>query len=149
MATTAADHDSQGPIFQYKPLERHQMRLLRLTGQANGQILGELITTDFPPGSMFAKPKPFTCLSYMWSPPPPATASGHVLINDHPFPISSNLKSFLECYLAEKHTATGTYIWIDQICIDQSNVLEKNAQVSRMDEIYRNAPGGSIVWLGD
>ncbi|KAH7067042.1 heterokaryon incompatibility protein-domain-containing protein [Paraphoma chrysanthemicola] len=165
MATTAVNQGSQAPNFPYKPLQRNQMRLLRLTGQVNGQILGELISTKFPPGSILSKPKPFTCLSYMWGPPPPANTSSHVLISGHPFLVSSNLKSFLACYLAEKHitiddsadpqyiwvdeTAKGAYVWIDQICIDQSNVLEKNAQVSRMDEIYRNANGGSIVWLGD
>ncbi|KAF2632357.1 hypothetical protein BU25DRAFT_445422 [Macroventuria anomochaeta] len=163
--TSAFDQSKEAPPFPYESLGRNQMRLLRLTGQANGQIRGELVTTNFPPGSMFSRTKPFTCLSYMWGPPSTVDASSHVLINDHPFTVSPNLKSFLACYVAEKlvpiddatdnkylwvdETSTGAYIWIDQICIDQSNVSEKNAQVSRMDEIYRNATGGTIVWLGD
>lgn len=39
------------------------------------------------------------------------------------------------------------YFWIDAICINQEDVLEKSAQVSLMGEIYKKATHG-IVWLG-
>ncbi|KAL8719532.1 MAG: hypothetical protein Q9225_003475 [Loekoesia sp. 1 TL-2023] len=39
-------------------------------------------------------------------------------------------------------------VWIDQLCIDQNNIPEKNASVSLMAEIYRRAKA-VIVWLGD
>lgn len=38
-------------------------------------------------------------------------------------------------------------IWIDALCIDQSNIAEKNVQVSRMGDIYSHACA-VIVWLG-
>ncbi|KAH8732079.1 heterokaryon incompatibility, partial [Phaeosphaeriaceae sp. PMI808] len=38
-------------------------------------------------------------------------------------------------------------IWVDAICIDQSNVEEKNSQVNMMGDIYRNAYIVRI-WLG-
>ena len=164
-ANTALDQSNEVPPFLYEPLGRNQFRLLRFTGQANGQIRGELITANFPCTSIFSRTKLYTCLSYMWGPPPTANSSSHVLINDCPFSVSPNLRSFLACYVVEKlvtaddaaddgylwvdETSMGAYFWIDQICIDQSSVSEKNAQVSRMDEIYRNAEGGTIVWLGD
>ncbi|KAF2429725.1 hypothetical protein EJ08DRAFT_564945, partial [Tothia fuscella] len=34
------------------------------------------------------------------------------------------------------HCSTA-YLWIDQICIDQTNVLERNHQVKAMGDIYR------------
>lgn len=37
--------------------------------------------------------------------------------------------------------------WIDAICIDQSNIAERNHQVSRMREIYSKA-SLVLVWLG-
>lgn len=40
------------------------------------------------------------------------------------------------------------YIWIDQICIDQSNVLERNHQVALMSKIYSRCQS-VIMWLND
>jgi hypothetical protein len=39
-------------------------------------------------------------------------------------------------------------LWIDFICINQSDVLEKNHQVKRMGEIYSNA-SRVVAWLGE
>ena len=39
-------------------------------------------------------------------------------------------------------------IWIDAVCIDQNNDLEKGHQVSFMDRIYRRADG-VYIWLGE
>lgn len=40
-----------------------------------------------------------------------------------------------------------TYYWVDALCVDQSNVMERNIQVAKMRDIFRKA-GGVIVWLG-
>lgn len=39
------------------------------------------------------------------------------------------------------------WVWIDQLCIDQSNNLEKASQVSAMDRLYKSAVE-TIIWLG-
>jgi hypothetical protein len=39
-------------------------------------------------------------------------------------------------------------LWIDQICIDQSNNKEKSEQVQRMHEIYKKA-ASTIIYLGE
>lgn len=39
------------------------------------------------------------------------------------------------------------YFWIDAICIDQSNTLERNHQVQMMSEIYKSAQF-VMIWLG-
>jgi hypothetical protein len=38
------------------------------------------------------------------------------------------------------------YLWIDQICIDQSNIKERNRQVKIMDNIYRHAYK-VLIWM--
>jgi hypothetical protein len=40
------------------------------------------------------------------------------------------------------------YIWIDAICIDQSNFDERNHQVKLMAQIYQKAEK-TIIWLGE
>jgi Heterokaryon incompatibility protein (HET) len=39
------------------------------------------------------------------------------------------------------------YVWIDAICVDQDNILERNVQVAMMAQIFR-AAHSVIVWLG-
>ncbi|KAF4487803.1 HET-domain containing protein [Fusarium agapanthi] len=39
------------------------------------------------------------------------------------------------------------YLWADAICIDQSHVSERNAQVKQMRKIYENAKT-VLIWLG-
>jgi hypothetical protein len=41
----------------------------------------------------------------------------------------------------------GGWLWIDSICIDQSNTEEKNVQVGMMKDIYESAQT-IISWLG-
>lgn len=59
--------------------------------------------------------------------------------------MSENLWLDLQCLksLTEKQT-----FWIDAICIDQNNTIERNHQVELMGQIYRNA-SRVRVWLGD
>ncbi|KAK6071169.1 heterokaryon incompatibility protein [Seiridium cupressi] len=40
-----------------------------------------------------------------------------------------------------------TILWVDQMCIDQRNDIERGQQVQLMDEIYQHADSG-IFWLG-
>jgi hypothetical protein len=39
-------------------------------------------------------------------------------------------------------------VWVDAICIDQSNLVERSEQVMLMDRVYSNC-SGFLVWLGD
>jgi hypothetical protein len=39
------------------------------------------------------------------------------------------------------------YYWIDALCMDQSNIPERNDQVERMGDVFKRADG-VIVWLG-
>lgn len=43
---------------------------------------------------------------------------------------------------------TPAYIWIDALCIDQTNNAEKGVQVAMMDEIYKTA-SKVVIFLGD
>ena len=43
--------------------------------------------------------------------------------------------------------STLDHFWVDALCIDQNNIPERNAQVSRMKDIYERART-VVVWLG-
>ena len=58
--------------------------------------------------------------------------------------ISSNLYNALR-RLRDKSVK---YLWVDRVCIDQSNVLERTEQVQLMGKIYSKARL-VVVWLGE
>lgn len=74
----------------------------------------------------------------------PATKS--ILINDYTFCVRQNLWDFLNRAKDAAPPHSGSF-WIDAICINQENLLERGHQVALMGGIYSNA---RLVasWLG-
>jgi hypothetical protein len=84
-----------------------------------------------------------------------------MMLNDRLFPIRKNLWDFLSVASLHKgnlyvnrsrHPAfdfsqATKCLWIDALCIDQSNILERNHQVQQMGEIYSHAQQ-VIAWIG-
>lgn len=84
----------------------------------------------------------YYALSYCWGP-------NHSLIeitcNSRPLFVTPNLHAFL---LEYRHRGTNIPLWVDAICIDQSNNSERTSQVRMMDQIYSRADC-VVVWLGE
>ncbi|KAK1751136.1 heterokaryon incompatibility protein-domain-containing protein [Echria macrotheca] len=85
----------------------------------------------------------YTAVSYTWG---NDEASEVIYIDNQKFHVRPNLWSCLY-YIGQDALRLGTRLWVDAICIDQSSAAERNAQVRRMDETYRQAAHVS-VWLG-
>ena len=88
--------------------------------------------------------------------------------NDGKFPIAysweqndkASVQLLIECMMTKTDsvnpdTTASTrppllddYIWIDALCINQEDVLERNTQVAMMNMIYERA-GYVLVWLGE
>ncbi|KAH7092446.1 heterokaryon incompatibility protein-domain-containing protein, partial [Paraphoma chrysanthemicola] len=70
-------------------------------------------------------------------------------INGKIFNIRQNLYDLLEVLYAESTSRLkeSTTYWIDALCIDQTNILERNHQVAQMGQIFSNA-ACVHVWLG-
>ncbi|KAL2060403.1 hypothetical protein VTL71DRAFT_9433 [Oculimacula yallundae] len=94
-------------------------------------------------------------LSYMWAYEAPSLvpqipwkrsqASKVIDINNgFDFGVTPNLYAAL---LQLRSRPTSTFIWIDQICIDQADQNEKIYQIALMGRIYQMATK-TIVWLG-
>ncbi|KAF2729827.1 HET-domain-containing protein, partial [Polyplosphaeria fusca] len=85
----------------------------------------------------------YTALSYMWG----NSSSNKISVNGEDFWIYDNLFDFLTVQSANAEFCRSTYLWVDQVCINQSNTDERNHQVNLMSKIYQLATG-TIVWLG-
>jgi hypothetical protein len=74
----------------------------------------------------------YRCLSYHWGP----SSDKSIVIDNQRLRVTDNLFAYL---LQARAMGMRHWLWIDAICIDQSNVQERNHQVQQMSEIYRNA----------
>ncbi|KAH7382404.1 heterokaryon incompatibility protein-domain-containing protein [Phaeosphaeria sp. MPI-PUGE-AT-0046c] len=81
----------------------------------------------------------FYALSYVWGPAPPSIS---VSCNGSSLFVTQSAYEILNIALQ-----TGETIWIDAICIDQSNPREKAIQIPLMKTIYANATA-VVMYLG-
>ncbi|KAL8998527.1 MAG: hypothetical protein Q9169_002470 [Polycauliona sp. 2 TL-2023] len=57
-------------------------------------------------------------------------------------------KHLLAALLRLRRSTASRRVWIDQLCIDQNSIEEKNTQVKLMADIYQTAKR-TVVWLGE
>lgn len=130
-------HFEPSKTFRYSPLSNtaQQIRLVRLRKES--ACSANIPQCEIEVFELTEAPL-FTALSYTWGAPSPTF---DIVVNRGKLKVRENLFMFLKAYHSRD------YIWIDQICIDQSNVLERNHQVSMMASIYSQC-FSVIVWLG-
>ena len=122
----------------YSPLaiDSRSIRVVRLkSGENNDAIKCELVTG--PLNNL-----EFEALSYVWG---VSVKRYKVQVNEKPFLITHNLFTALrELRLTER----DRILWIDAMCIDQSNTVERGSQVQMMRDIYSKA-SRTIIWFGE
>jgi hypothetical protein len=125
--------------FEHEPLDQTKgaFRLLKVCpdASANGLVQCDLwhdVTNTT-----------YTCLSYVWG---PDGDYQEILVNGKMFQCRRNLWEFLNV-ARTKYAAPPEVFWIDAICIDQTNISERNQQVAQMGDIYSSATT-VLIWLG-
>jgi hypothetical protein len=96
------------------------------------------------PSSVGSNNKSYEALLYTWG-TAVAGAGLSIRVGDQAVPITRNLHDAL---MRLRHVTNTRTLWIDQICINQDNVAERNSQVAIMSRIYRSA-ARVLIWLGD
>ena len=84
----------------------------------------------------------FEALSYCWGDPTPMAP---ITINGVGSKVSRNLGVALQ-YLRQPQSPR--VLWVDAVCINQLDILERNHQVCLMHEVYSTAYS-VLVWLGE
>jgi hypothetical protein len=126
--------------YVYQPLDdaTQSIRLIRLQPALNfeSDVQCEIyhVTLDTQPI--------YEALSYAWG---DAKVTSPIFLESCPFQATVNLVSALRHLRHEDNTRT---LWVDAICIDQSNIQERGHQVAFMAKIYSMAEC-DILWLGD
>ncbi|KAM0713931.1 hypothetical protein Q7P37_010893 [Cladosporium fusiforme] len=84
----------------------------------------------------------YTALSYVWG---SSVLECTVDIGEISLGITRSLDTAIRHL---RHEKESVIVWIDQICINQSDLAEKTAQVQLMSLIYERA-WNTVIWLGD
>jgi hypothetical protein len=77
-----------------------------------------------------------------------ADDSAEIILDGVPVLVGRNLEKALRTLREIPEISNGTRIWVDALCINQQDLEEKNFEVKRMGEIYRNADR-VISYLGE
>ncbi|ETS74427.1 hypothetical protein PFICI_14293 [Pestalotiopsis fici W106-1] len=128
--------------YEHQPLDTASFRILQLlpADRFEDDLECEIQCVRLPESS--AQKVAYTALSYVWGQEPVSCA---VVVQGKHILIQPNLESALR-HLRRR---SGTFpLWIDALCIDQSNTRERNHQVQHMRDIYEAAEE-TIVYLGD
>lgn len=115
---------------------KDSIRLIQLQAAVHSEPISfSLAITSFPDSS------PYHALSYCWG------DAGDVVqteCNNEPFYVTSNLYSALQRL---RSFYGHCRFWVDAICINQHNAVERSDQVAIMRQIYKCAERVD-VWLG-
>lgn len=120
------------PVFAHEPLPDPKtcIRLLKILSIVETrQISTHCELTAWP----FSDAPKYKAISYTWG---AVTPIFPILLNGRRMDVRSNCVHTLQ--QASQHD-DGGYIWVDAICINQSDNDEKSAQVAKMGEIYETA----------
>lgn len=127
-------------IFSHEELDlsRREIRLLRIlpTDDGSSVIECELGTFEFGLQPLY------TAVSYTWG--DQTTFKNIIMLNGQMAQVRDNLLAFL---YATRDQHEVDWLWIDAICINQDDYLERNHQVGLMDKIYETAEQ-VLAWLG-
>ncbi|KAK0510324.1 hypothetical protein JMJ35_007718 [Cladonia borealis] len=132
--------------YRYRPLNeaKRQVRILRLApGDFHQHIRGSLIviSLDRLRRRRWQELKEWVALSYVWGTAP---RNEPIRINQRKIFITQTLHHALR-YLRASNIEK--YFWIDQICINQDDNVERASQVQLMQKIYNEATF-VVAWLG-
>ncbi|SPO07582.1 uncharacterized protein DNG_10277 [Cephalotrichum gorgonifer] len=127
--------------YQGRELDENSIRLVEIQPAADER---DPLVCTLREVTFGSRPK-FEALSYMWG----IEKSDHAItLNELPFDVGPNLLDAL--FFLRRQVASGKArqpFWIDAICINQSDVEERNRQLRIMDQIYFRAVM-VVVWLG-
>jgi hypothetical protein len=156
-AVSSSDSVRTRPAFVYDPLDcsldLNAIRLLKVLPELSGGLI-QVEMQQAAPGTVNPETASqssevldqnsipgYKCLSYTWGEP---CEGREILLNGYIFRVRDNLFGFLDI---ARRLFPMEFLWVDAICIDQSNLAERGHQVERMGRVYECAMS-VLIWLG-
>lgn len=120
------------PVFSHEPLPdlpRHIRLLEILQGDFGQHVICALSTWGFD------NAPPYVAISYTWGDPNSTT---DITVNERRMLVRKNCEYALQ-QVFHNTKSQQQYVWLDAICIDQSNIRERGHQVAFMGELYKRS----------
>ena len=138
-APTPIEIGEEKANFEYDSLnyDQHDFRLLRLLRSRTGPIECELHHAALRSETC---PR-YDALSYTWG---DLDLVETIKVNNKTLRVTDNLHNALRHLRLHDQDRV---LWIDAICIDQTNAQERSSQVMKMGDIFRHAHK-VVIWLG-
>jgi len=139
MASSAANRKAELDMFQHSilPKEKGSFRLIHIRPDLSVDGLPDCYLQD-----ALVQESNYVCLSYTWGQPGDEYP---IKLNGELFHVRRNLHNFLQ---AARQRLTFCTLWIDALCINQTDVEERNHQVQQMGNIFA-AARMVVSWLGN
>lgn len=124
--------------YQTLPLDptQRKIRTLHLLPGTNENICGKLEILDLD-----QRVEPYVCVSYVWG---DASITRSIWVEGEELQVTTNLFDLLQNIRHPHHTVV---IWVDAICINQTDLIERSHQVALMDDVY-SLCSSVYIWLG-
>ncbi|KAK5661306.1 hypothetical protein OQA88_11201 [Cercophora sp. LCS_1] len=131
--------DSSTATYHFQPLPdpKKSFRLLELVPAPHPEDPLRATLTTYPSRASVE----YAALSYTWA---GVATDGELDLVDGKMAITGNLALALR---ALRKRDSVLRVWVDAVCINQSDNAEKSAQVAQMGDIYREADV-VLAWLG-
>lgn len=132
----------EAPLHHHLPIRQNsETRILVLEpGRFEDPICGRLLVVNLP------SEHTYEALSYTWADESgDATPRRIIQLGRRPFLITMNCENALRRLRREYVTRN---VWVDAICIDQTNVSERGHQVQLMPKIYSGAQT-VLIYVGE
>ena len=126
------------PQYPYHQLD-HSTRQFRLLALQPGRY-SDPICCSIRDSCLDGNPK-YDALSYTWGTRESRTP---IKVHGQAFNVTENLYAALQHLRQENEEML---LWVDALCINQSDLAEKSHQVQQMRQIYERATS-VIAWLG-
>ncbi|KAF5011994.1 hypothetical protein FDECE_1934 [Fusarium decemcellulare] len=144
-----AENQADLPLYKYEPLSAlDAVRVLALCPSTDraAPLTGDIIQySRFEEFGKIDASRIYTAVSYVWG--ESRTFSHRVICNSGGsyLSITSNVDSLLRHF---RHSVNIRHLWLDAICLNQSDESEKGVQIPLMGDIYRQARK-TFIWLGE
>jgi hypothetical protein len=119
----------------YSQLDNTQIRLLKIQRGDNSRIECSLTTHTLEEAE-------FEALSYVWG---SQSDAAMISLCGNDFQVTQNLYKALSRL---RSAPAEVFFWVDALCINQLDLLERAVQVPRMRDIYSKARR-TLIWLGE
>jgi hypothetical protein len=131
-------------ISCYQPLlpGRDRIRLLRLLPHQSEDAPIQCQLFNYTLQDSGKRTHPYDALSYVWG---DCVNPESISIGRHKLFVTQNLYRALSRL---RHRSIERILWVDAVCINQSDIPEKEQQIRFMAKIYAQA-NRVIVWLGE